>query len=135
MMFDVDLVQFFWQRASYPIFKQYGLNARELWFLRALHFALRYRGKSVVSKTNFFRELTGNRKRWGYYDGYRRGLVNKKMVEVYEYTRKPGSECLGISPLGFAVLRHHERVLRDLCAQYPEPRNVGEVTDFFRQTA
>lgn len=136
MVIDIDHAQFLWQRSSYPVWKQFRVNSRELWFLRALYFSLRFHGRAAVSRTNFLRELTGNRKRWGYYEGYRRGLVDKKMVAVYEYIRRPGSESLGITDLGLAVIRFHDGAMQDLLKQYPEPpAELSELHDYFRQTA
>lgn len=41
------------------------------------------------------------------FEGYLRGCISKGFIQEYENTRRPGSYCLGISPLGFAALDYY----------------------------
>jgi hypothetical protein len=102
------------RRAQYPCWIKFGINKAELSCLSALQGYLKARHKSVISWLVFKRAITSNSKEQAKMEGYLKGLIRLKVVELYEYKRKPGSYCLGISPLGLAVLDHYRRSLANL---------------------
>lgn len=133
---DLDLIPFLWQRASFPIYKQFGVNASELWFLRQVYFACRYRGTATVAKTDLYRELSGNRKRWRKYNGCLFGLLEKKLLGSYEYIPVPGSQAIGLSDLGLSVIRMHNEAFVAISAKYANSGfELVPMRGAYRQTA
>lgn len=92
-------------RASSKVWYKYKINKTELWLLCSLYGMLLLKGANpVLGKDKFFRQLTGNVYRKCNFEGYLRGCVGKGFIQLYEFKKRPGSNSLGITDLGFAAL-------------------------------
>lgn len=111
--------EFIFRRASYTCYLKFRVNKFELKLLMALVHFLRYKGRNVVARSEFFNHITNNVRERAKMQGYYAGLLDKKIIGTFEYIAIPGSECVGISELGLSVLAELQRELNRLSAQYP----------------
>lgn len=100
------------RRASFCCYQKFSVNKMELWLLCALNAYLNFKGVTIVSKLDFFRQVTANPREKAKMQGYYQGLVTKGCVGVYEYIQQPGSESVGISELGAKVLSTYDESLQ-----------------------
>jgi hypothetical protein len=107
-----DRYQF--QRASGKTYQRFNINTFELDMLCMLVAHCARHGKYIVSKHHFFSEMTGNGRRKAKYEGYLLGLRNAGYVGSYEYTGYAGSLSIGVSQLGWTVLKYFYKCLHDL---------------------
>lgn len=114
------LVALFSRRAMYPCWIKFGINKAELSCLSALHAYLEARNKTIVSWLSFKRAVTNNSREKAKMEGYLQGLLKGKFIAPYEYKRVPGSFCVGITPLGLAVLERYNIELFRLSKEFKD---------------
>lgn len=114
-----------YRRVSYPLYMRYRINKFELRFLIAFDGYCGRFGKTLVSARAFIDFMTRNIKEKRKLTGFMHGCLTGGFLGAYEYICQPGSLSLGISDLGFKVLREYQEEKNKMLARYPiEPKST-----------
>lgn len=144
MQTDHRQFNFIYKRASYEVYKKFRINKLELWLLTSLEWFLINKNKTVISRDDFFENITGNSREKAKMRGYYQGLVTGKFIGCYEYISSPGSLSIGLSDLGHNVLRCYDQAIGVFMEKYPrspyrldeaEPSVVKQEMARYRKTA
>lgn len=86
------------------MYTMHGINRMEMWALLSLRGFLSVKRRVIVSQLVFIRFCTSSWKMQTKMKGYMAGLKRLEAIGHFEYKRKPGSLCVGITDYGFVLM-------------------------------